>query len=203
MATTVLSIPCQASKMTQKKLQTFEWQTAIRLAEFWLIKLAMAELDDDVLWHYFGPPDDPFEEVDVSAGEKFEQPADDSSASSNSSTQQSATGQNHNKTDDDFRTGGTRICVFYDQNMMPTFEKVVDKKVDKRLRGWNFQFVEFLLELKEKVQAQGMTGDLPIFTEHKRKGQIFCGHPRSEGSWKDWIMIDWGKGWGSLPAQIW
>ena len=34
---------------------------------------------------------------------------------------------------------------------------------------------------------------------------MFHGHPNfhGEGSWRDWVLIDWGRGWGTLPSHIW
>ena len=42
-----------AAKLTQKSLSTFEMQTATRLIEFWLLMLAMAELEGKRLWEYY------------------------------------------------------------------------------------------------------------------------------------------------------
>lgn len=46
---------------------------------------------------------------------------------------------------------------------------------------------------------------LPIFTSHTRNGQIFRGHPnfRGKGPWRDWVWVNWGQGYGKLPAHIW
>jgi hypothetical protein len=47
-----------AAKLTQKRIDTFEEQTAIRLIEFLNIQLAMAELDGLALFQYFERPMD-------------------------------------------------------------------------------------------------------------------------------------------------
>ena len=52
-----------AAKLTQKNETTFDFQTCTRLDEFFLIELAMAELDDGRrLWNYFTKEADPLEE---------------------------------------------------------------------------------------------------------------------------------------------
>ena len=52
-----------AAKLTQKNETTFDFQTCTRLDEFFLIDLAIAELDDDLrLWDYFSRPADPLPE---------------------------------------------------------------------------------------------------------------------------------------------
>jgi hypothetical protein len=49
-----------AARLTQKNVTTFDFQTCTRLDEFFLIDLAMAELNDDLkLWEYFTKPADP------------------------------------------------------------------------------------------------------------------------------------------------
>jgi hypothetical protein len=49
-----------AAKLTQKNVTTFDFQTCTRLDEFFLIELALAELNDDLkLWDYFTKPADP------------------------------------------------------------------------------------------------------------------------------------------------
>ena len=52
--------------------------------------------------------------------------------------------------------------------------------------------VEFLLDLQDLMEANLGLGDgeeyeLPICTEHKRDGNMFCGHPdyRGGGPWRD------------------
>ena len=49
-----------AARLTQKNVTTFDFQTCTRLDEFFLIDLALADLDDDLkLWDYFTKPADP------------------------------------------------------------------------------------------------------------------------------------------------
>jgi hypothetical protein len=49
-----------AARLTQKNVTTFDFQTCTRLDEFFLIDLALAEVNDDqLLWDYFTKPADP------------------------------------------------------------------------------------------------------------------------------------------------
>jgi len=53
-----------AARLTQKNETTFDFQTCTRLDEFFLIELALAEVDDDLkLWDYFAKPADIIPEV--------------------------------------------------------------------------------------------------------------------------------------------
>jgi hypothetical protein len=55
-----------AAKLTQKNETTFDFQTCTRLDEFFMIELALAELNDDLkLWDYFSKPADPDDEVEL------------------------------------------------------------------------------------------------------------------------------------------
>ena len=61
----------------------------------------------------------------------------------------------------------------------------------------------FLVKLQD--EARKLLGcDLPIRTEHKRKGVIFHGHPayRQDGEWHDWVLVNWGAD-GNLSGEIW
>ena len=70
--------------------------------------------------------------------------------------------------------------------------------------------VTFLLHLQDKMAelTDDEEYDLPIYTEHKRQGYIFRGHPnyRQDGYWRDWALFDWGQEDGDdeeMPGQIW
>ena len=62
---------------------------------------------------------------------------------------------------------------------------------------------KYLTELQDATHP--FIVQLPIRTEHKRKGVIFHGHPayRKGGEWHDWVLVNWGRGQGNLPGEIW
>ena len=72
-------------------------------------------------------------------------------------------------------------------------------------KPWSEEIVIFLVELQKLVLKHIADKEIPIFTEHKRGETIFRGHPNyhGEGPWRDWVLIDWGRGWGTLPSHIW
>ena len=167
----------QASKMTQKAYDTFNFQTATRLCEFDLLDLAMEEIERGrCIWHYF----DTF-------------PPPDSSSDSGDSYSLS-----------DIFTGGTRISVFLDEDNECGF-KLHTRSTNTAKVAWDTELVEFLLGLQVLLQASGEENPLGVFTLHRRKSQIFRGHPnfRGKGPWRDWVWVDWGSGWGRLPCHIW
>lgn len=66
------------------------------------------------------------------------------------------------------------------------------------------QLLEYLYKMQAKLlEAEVMGGNLEVYSEHKRSGQIFRAHPkyRGKGVWRDWVMINWQE--GEFPAQIW
>ena len=172
-----------AAKLTQKKLQTFEKQTATRLVEFLIIQLAKAELDGYILWEYFDQVREP-DDTD-----SYPSPSSDSVAS-------------HNKQDKTV-TGGARLVVYLDGDENPTVERITRKKDPKPL-VWNDDILSFLLDLQDLL-ADWTDADLQIRTEHRRNGAIFRAHPdyREDGRWQDWALVDWGDDYGHLPCEIW
>ena len=70
---------------------------------------------------------------------------------------------------------------------------------------WMSEVVVFLNELQRKVIANIPDLYLPVLTAHKRGDTMFRGHPnfRCEGPWKDWALVDWGAGEGTLLSHIW
>ena len=168
------------SKLTQKNVKTFEKQTAQREDEFHLIDLAMLEMEGKAGWDYLeadqvrGPPN---------LGEGSQQPAQDTVKPSVTST------------------GGTqiRVCKDIEGNLSWDFPKQKNCLAGE----WDTQVVQFLYDLQAIVSKH--VGWLNIRTEHKRDGQIFRGHPdfKQSGEWNDWVKLDWGKGYGHLPAEIW
>ena len=174
----------QASKMTQKAHDTFNFQTATRLCEFDIIDLAMEEIDRGrCVWHYY----DTF-------------PPEVMAKQSNSSDSGS---QNSTPIPDNI-TGDTRIEVFRDEGGGCGFKMHTRAKTASKTQ-WSTELLDFLLGLQDIIQTNGRPEPLAIFTKHRRSQQIFRGHPnfRGKGPWRDWVWVDWGAGWGRLPSHIW
>jgi hypothetical protein len=162
-----------ASKMTQKAHAMFNFQTANRLVEFYLIDLAMEELQSQKqLWEFY----------DRRTPKKQQNPPEPP-----------------------VWTGETKIIVSRDpESGEPSFDmRTKSKFADKTV--WNTKLLLFRLELQDKVEQYLQSEDMPIFICHKQNGQVFSGHPnyRGKGPWKDWVWVDWGAGYGRLPAHIW
>ncbi len=104
------------------------------------------------------------------------------------------------------RTGGTRITVYEDEdnNNEPEFN-IKGSSKHKEKTQWSYEIIIFLVELQKLVIKYIPQKELPILTEHKRGDIIFRGHPNFNGGgpWRDWVLIDWGSGWGTLPSHIW
>lgn len=103
-------------------------------------------------------------------------------------------------------TTGARIRVFKDAEKDGELRYSVGTgKELKRPRQeyWDRDILPFLDELQAKLKK--WIPSLEIRAEHKRKGQIFRGHPnyRGLGHWRDWVLVDWGGQTGVQPAQIW
>lgn len=168
----------QASKLTQRAAETFNFQTATRLCEFELLDLAMLEIEEDRrIWDYFttfGP---------------------ESSSDSES--------QGSSRAKETF-TGETRIQVYTDDEGETAFKLITRSKVSGNAQ-WNSELVDFLFGLQEIYQTWKGQDSLPIFTCHRRDGQIFRGHPnyRGKGPWRDWVWVNWGQGFGKTPCHIW
>ena len=165
----------QAAKMTQKAADTFNYQTATRLVEFDLLDLAMAEIEFGLVPWLF------YDRIGEEIGDKR---ADDQSD------------------DPEIWTGDTRISVFRKRGK-PNFQLHTKSKFADKTR-MNTDLLAFLNRLQDKIRGYQPTELLPIYTCHRRKGQIFRGHPnfRGKGAWRDWVWVNWGTGYGRLPSHI-
>lgn len=64
-------------------------------------------------------------------------------------------------------------------------------------------FVKFVAKLQEKTSDHGLDS-LSLYSNHYRKGLVFRGTSNHQGEvWRDWVMVDWGDDYGSLPCKIW
>lgn len=168
----------QAAKMTQRNEVNFNQQTATRLLEFLAIDLAVLEVDSDIKpWEYYYDYED--EEANV--------PQPEAPVTK-------------------IKNGGTRLEVFLDpeEDNAPSF-RVLGKSKHADSTQIVTEALEFIVELQELVANHTGRDRICIFTEHKRDGVIFRGHPNYHGSgpWKDWVLVDWGNRYGKLPCRIW
>ena len=185
-----------AAKLTQKDPKVFEKQTAKRLVEFLLLDLAWEEIQGRSLYHYFWGYDEPLEgdrTVYNLAGERIGAPAADDNMQGpdpeifpDEDLKKAACGATLEVRSDE---EGSPILTFADQRTEEFQEE----------QG---NLTEYLINLQDKVNVH--VGRLVIRTEHKRGGLIFHGHPnyRDKGSWKDWVLVEWGAGHGKCPAEI-
>ena len=209
-----------AAKMTQRKEETFDHQTAVRMTEFMAVDLAMVEVNGGkVVWDYFLDAQDADAEhtdggsvmTETDGEEPFQEDYDMDSVSSAGRPRpiDPASGAEDSESSAEsiqIRTGGTRIKIFEDPNMNnePSFD-ILGRSQNKAKTNWSRQVVRFLNDLQNLVIDYIPQPFLPVFTEHKRGDHIFRGTPnhRGDGPWKDWALIDWGPGYGVLPSHIW
>jgi hypothetical protein len=101
---------------------------------------------------------------------------------------------------DQVKTYGTEIQVFWDDDVDEVSWRFAK---NNNTAGWEYSITEYLFGLQEVMQQHGLAC-IDIRMEHKRKGQIFRGHPdfKKRGQWNDWATFAWGVH-GRLPAEIW
>ena len=167
-----------AARLTQRDLKRFEYQTGKRLMEMHLLEIAQCELDGLNMWSYLDITQDRGLTNKDEAAQRVEQNAE---------------------------TGGTSFQVFWNHDK--EFSDWRYRKDPKRdtFGQWDRSLVNFLHQLQQHIGHHENLSDLNIRSEHKRKGNIFRGHPnyRSEGRWNDWAMFDWGRDYGKLAGEIW
>ena len=82
----------------------------------------------------------------------------------------------------DIRTGETKLQVYRDPkegDVQYRFVGLRSKFQDRT--SWCGHVVDFLFGLQEVISDVISEYDLPIFTCHRRDGQIFRGHPNYRG----------------------
>ena len=171
----------KASKMTQKAADTFNFQTATRLIEFELLDLAMEEIENGLVpWDYYTRVENPDSD-------------DESSGPEESSGTKEA----------NVWTGETGIQVYREDNGEPSFKLLTRSKFAAKA-AWNIRLLDFLVRLQDRIQPYLRTEHMPIFTCHRRDGQVFRGHPhyRGKGPWRDWVWVNWGRD-GRFACQMW
>lgn len=177
-----------AAKQTQKNAKRFEMQTAIRIQDNRAIEIAIVEIDQRrKLWEYY------FME---STGQSSSGSAMDEASVRSDGTPPITVTTNGGTS---FRFS-TRQCgqdIFYDYKPNKSRSKY------RNLMLFDPQLIRFIGEnIFDNLDG---IDELFGFSSHKRNDTIFRAHPnfRGEGSWFDWVMVDWGRPYGVHPAQIW
>lgn len=169
-----------AAKLTQMAPTTFNMQTANRMTEFQMLDLAIQEIEEDrVPWDYLDIPEEVAPNVDVE-------------------------GEDGAEMAETITTGETQIEVYRSEEDGSACFDILTRSKKKSSTTLNTFAIEFLLGLQDLLSEHLPSGKLPIYTMHKRNGQIFRGHPnfRGKGPWRDWVWVDWGTQ-GLFASHIW
>jgi hypothetical protein len=173
-----------AAMLTQRNESTFQYQVALRMHEFRILDLALYELEHDVR------NTDYFETKSSSSGS-------DMSASS-------CTSDGSGTKEDKILTDDAQISVRVDAETGEAEFEMLSKSKSAAETKLNIDLLEFLVHIQSSISDHVAGYKLPIYTRHVRNGTIFHGHPnyRGQGVWKDWVMVEWGGGYGRLPCHI-
>lgn len=168
-----------AALRTQRRMKTFDLQCGTQVHNMEVVEMAMAEINtDNKQWEYFRQTE---EEQEILG---YEEPM--------------------------FLTG-TQVIVTYNPEEEEEAKQVEFKAVS-RMKNKNKFLTKFcenreLMDFIKKVLKEQLYPEvniLSIYTEHIRDGQIFRASPYYLGrAWRDWVMVDWGKPIGILPAHVW
>ena len=158
------------------------------------------------VWTYF---DAATVTIDAKTGKKVRHEVDSEGSSSTDrdamETNSLGTSHQSDSSEMQIRTWGTTIQVFENEedDMKPAFQFVTSSRTMENC-SWNTDLITFLNDLQNLVNPYIMERFLPIKTDHQRGKTIFRGHPNYRGHpWKDWVLVDWGTGYGTLPSHIW
>ena len=169
-----------AAQLTQRNESTFQLQVAIRLWEFKILAHALHEILTGVR---------PSDYYVVDSDESM---PDEESNSQTSSDK------------DEIFTDDAMITVYYDEEEQANAFKMASRSRHADKTAMNNELLDFLVGLQGETSQYLPAASLPIYTRHQRGKVIFHAHPnyRGQGPWKDWAIIDWGKGWGRMPGHI-
>ena len=163
-----------AAKCTQRNITVFEHQTAIRLMEFFLVELAMAELDGMVAWEYFC--------LDQRA------PPKDHSGDNNSPAP--VTKGATLSVFRDEQTGTVEWCYTNTPNKPGGWEMSITKFLAELQDAAAAMQVPSL-----KIRTEHKRNGNQIFRGDPNY--------RCSGQWNDWAEFDWGREHGKLAGEIW
>ena len=167
-----------AARLTQKKYNTFEIQTATRMTEFHVIQLAMLELQGRKLYRYYEgfiePSGDYTTHAPPCTGEEFPTEGESGTDGSESSSDSSDSNESMSVAGV-FVTKGTKIVVFEDEYGDANIQ-AISRMQNPTTILWDNDLRDFLFALQGKVADYQES--LVIRTEHHRNGQIFRSHPQ-------------------------
>jgi hypothetical protein len=85
------------------------------------------------------------------------------------------------------------------QNLMWDAQKIKGKYCRVQLEQ---DLIDFVVEVQDRVHM--CVGRIILSSLHRRNGQIFRADVMFHGSvWRDWVVIDWGRGYDKLPSKLW
>jgi len=177
-----------AALQTQRIPNNFDYQTAIRLHEYFLIELSKLELQDEKLWEYFDFDMDAEAEED-----NLEAMSTESSAEGDNSVVPTA-------------LSGVRVeYSFANEGYTRSTYRVFSKMHNKHRFKFDKDLDDFLLnDCLRSMPGNNCDKYLNIFTEHTRHGKMFRGSPYFRGKpWRDWAWVEFEEeDGGDSPIQI-
>jgi len=163
----------KAAKLTQKDMSVFEKQTATRLYEYFLLDLAVAEMDDKSVWEYFV--------LDQERGPVNPLPLPDNN--------------------EEPVTRGTILELTYDSDEENVGWQFAHNP--NSTAGWSAKVVQYLHQLRVTARKHGVGMPEIRTEHHRGgqifRGHPSY---RGKGAWNDWAVINWGAH-GRLPSEIW
>jgi hypothetical protein len=99
-------------------------------------------------------------------------------------------------------TGGSAIEVSRIPGTHRHTWQIASRVKGKEKARWNKEVVTFVGTLQDLVFEN--YGKLKIRTQHKRNGILFRANPfYRKSSWRDWVLVDYGRSHGKLPTEMW
>ena len=98
--------------------------------------------------------------------------------------------------------GGTKYQFFTDNNGINQSRAV--RKIKGKLPKFMLEetFIDFVIGLQDAVNVH--IPEVIVHGKHTRNGQIFHANVAFQGTvWRDWVWVDWGPGYGTLPNKLW
>jgi hypothetical protein len=196
-----------SAKQTQKNARQFEFQTACRCIENLAVTLAGIEKEEDITpwkYHWIDATDSASSSGSTTSKSRSER-TNESERSNNSSNNSEGDKVLEGLEDEaEVVNSGSVFSLWFDEkNQQYQYGIYKSNAVHCNKNVCHQQLATFIgEEIFEKIPGcECISG----FSEHKRNKQIFRAHPNYRGTnlWNDWVMIDWGRGWGIQAAQIW
>ena len=188
-----------AAKRTQRQPDTFDEQCAKQIHNMLCVLFAIQEIAGFALWEY----------SERDADEEEQQSAENTTAEFEDNNEyDEMTGAVLYEAPVEVDNGqkvlaGTKAILWQNELNEPRY-KVLSRMKNRKLFKYH---KDCLAALHGVLQAECIPygiNELTIYTEHKRKGEIFRASPYYMGrGWMDWVMVDWGEQGGITPAQIW